>query len=308
VGLAEQERALFALVFDPSAREDFLADPRGALARLGVPAHEHEDFLSLSRFGLQVDARDREVVVLGRLARSFPLTISAVSAFDEGLARVRALVGVGHFAVPADERPARFGAALLACVSDLDGPTVAERGLLLAVARWEATLAHLGASARAAARQGEQKPEPASTDAPPADWEDRPLALAPYLAVVRMPVSLSELTRALLPCRAEALWAHVRQSPLPRDRVRRAAASKGEGWIALGRAVVVHASTTDAEVIHRTVELAAGFEAFLARIDGRRTARTLLQAFVSAGAPPRLVEGVRAGLLRLVREDMLRLR
>lgn len=307
MGLAEQEQALFALVFDPAVRAAFHAEPHATLARLGVPAHEHGDFLSLSHFGLDVDARDRELLVLARLVRSFPLTVAATSAFPGGVDLVKNLVGPAHFAVPVEERPARFGAELHQRLTSLDGPSSMEQDLLLALARWEATLAHLAASARTAASRGEIGPEQGTLDEPTADWQERPLALAPFLAVARFPVSLVELTRTLVPCRPEDLWARLLHAPLPRVRLQSALEAKGEGRLVLGRAVVVHASPTDSEVIHRTMEVAAGFEAFLAKIDGTRSARKLLQAFVGAGAPPAVVDGVRAGLHRLVQERMLRL-
>jgi hypothetical protein len=305
VGLAEQEKALFALVFDPVSRQAFHLDPGTTLDALGVPLEEHGVFLGLSHFGLDVDARDREFLVLSRLARSFPLTTSAFSAFEGGLELVRGLVGPTHFESPVESRPALFGAELRQAVDRLEGPSDEERELLGALADWEAALALVASSARSAAAHGELDAEPAEDVEVDSDWEQRALSLAPFLVATRFPVSLAALGGTIVPCRPEELWARLGSSPLPRARLADAVRPVDDGRLVIGRAVVARVSPTDSEVTHRTVELAAGFQAFLGRIDGKTSAAKLLDAFVRAGAPTSVVDGVRAGLYRLVEERML---
>ena len=53
------------------------------------------------------------------------------------------------------------------------------------------------------------------------------------------------------------------------------------------------------------MSLSAGFGAFLGRLDGRASADSLLAQFQQAGAPGQVVDSVRGGLLRLVRERAL---
>lgn len=304
MGLPEQERALLALVFDPDARAAFRADPDAALAALGVPPADRAEFKGLSLAGLEVDARDRELLVLARLAASFPLTLSALSAFPAGLDRARALAGPAHFARPVDERPVHFGEGLRRAVETLDGPGQGERSLLRALAQWESALAAIAASARREATAGTLGAEPPPGE-PLADWRDRPLALAPHVTLARFPVSLAALEKTLVPCSRAELWSRLARAPLPRTRLKEALAGQGEGRLVVGRAVVLRASPTDAEVAVRTLEVAPGFAAFLGRLDGTLSAAALLHQFTLAGAQGKVLEGVEAGLLRLVGERVL---
>jgi len=304
VGLREQERALLALVFDPAARAAFQVDPDAALAGLGVPPEDRAAFTGLSRAGLEVDARDRALLVLGRLAASFPMTLAALSAFPAGLDRARGLVGPAHFAHAVDERPVRFGEGLRAAVERLEGPGAGERSLLRALAQWECALAGVAAAARREATAGTLPAEPPAGE--PADgWKERPLRLAPHVTLARFPLSLAALEQALVPCARSELWARLQRAPLPRARLTEALASQGEARLVLGRAVVLRASPTDAEVGVRTLELSAGFGAFLGQLDGRRSAAALLEQFARAGAQGKVLEGVASGLHRLVREHAL---
>lgn len=304
MGLREQERALLALAFVPAARAEFRADPDSALARLGVPPADRADFAGLSLAGLEVDARDRALLVLGRLAASFPLTLSALSAFPSGLDCARALVGPAHFARPVDERPVHFGEGLRAGIERLEGPGPGERSLLRALAQWECALAGIAAAARHDTTAGTLAAEPPAEEPPPG-WKERPLSLAPHVTLARFPVSLAALERGLVPCSRGELWARLQHAPLPRARLKEALAGQGEGRLVLGRAVVLRASPTDSEVSVRTLEVAPGFAAFLGRLDGTLSAAALLRQFAHAGAQGKVLEGVEAGLQRLVRERAL---
>lgn len=304
MGLREQERALLALVFDPAARAAFKADRDAALAALGLPPEDRSAFAGLSWTGLEVDARDRALLVLGRLAASFPMTLAALSAFPAGLACAHALVGPAHFAHPVEERPARFGEGLREAIDTLEGPGPGERSLLRALVQWECALAGIAAAARREATVGTLPAEPAAAE-PPADWKARPLRLAPRVTLARFPLSLSTLEKALVPCARGELWARLQRAPLPRTRLKEALASQGDVRLVLGRAVVVRASPTDAEVVVRTLEVAAGFGTFMGGLDGRLSAEMLLQQFSQAGATGKVLAGVEAGLHRLVRERVL---
>jgi hypothetical protein len=305
VGLPEQERALLSLVFDADVRADFRADPHGALQRLGLPASDHGDFLALSRFGLELDARDRQNLVLSRLARSFPLTTSAASALPDGIALVRRLIRPAHFDVSALERPARFGMELVDAFARWRELPAPERDFVSALARAEMALAQAVCAARVAAHEGRTSTSTSPT-ALDDDWETRPLAFAPFVAVARLPRSHQELTRMLVPCAPEALWARLAHAPLPRPRLEAVLAAQGEGCVVVARAVVVRACRTDAEVGQRTLELAGGFAFLLGGIDGKSSAHSLLRSLRDIGAPPAVLDGVHASLRRLVHEGMIR--
>jgi hypothetical protein len=304
VGLREQERALLALVFDPVVRAAFHADADAALAGLGVPPEDRAAFAGLSRAGLEVDARDRLLLVMGRLAASFSMTLAALSAFPAGLARASALVDPAHFAQPVDERPVRFGDGLRHAIETVEGPGPGERSLLRALVQWEAALAAIAAAARREATAGTLAAEPPAEE-PLQGWRDVPLRLAPHVTLARFPLSLASLEKLLVPCAREQLWARLQRAPLPRARLNEALSGQGEGRLVVGRAVVLRASPTDAEVGVRTLELAAGFGAFLGRLDGTLSAAALLQQFARAGAQGQVLQGLEAGLHRLVRERVL---
>ncbi len=308
MGLAEQERALLALVFDAEVRRAFIADPRAALLQLGVPATDHDDFLTVSSFGLQIDARDRQLLVLSRLAKSFPLSVAATSAVPEGLALVKRLVGPAHFEVAVAERPARFGQALCHALTRHGDASVSddERGFLVSLARFETACAVASARARLAAQDAHARVEPTEAIVPPSTWLVAPLSLAPGVAVAKLPASPSLILRQLTGSTdVDALWAQLCQSPVPRSRLQQARQPQGEGVVVVCRAVITRASLTDAEVGQRTLELAGGFAFLLGGLDGRRSATTLLDSLGAVGAPRAVLDGVRESLLRLVREGMV---
>jgi len=305
VALEDQQCVLLKLVFDPAFRAAFLLDPDGALAPLPLTDDERRDFVEVNRFGVQVDARERDGLVVGRLVASYPLTVSALSAFAPGLECLGPLVGPQLFEAPAHVRPLQFGRGLLALVEE-HLPAGPEQSLTMALGQWELALAQGSSAVRALALSGELT----SAEAPTVlegDWAGVGLALAPFMAVAQLPMATAELTRLLCPCAPDKLYERLRRASLPKARLTELARAQGHGRLVLGRAVLKEASRCDAMVTHRVMEVAPGFAPLLGHLDGGQSLRTLLSGLSKAGAPDSVLEGFQDALEQLVTEGFLTL-
>ncbi len=305
MALEDQERVLLRLVFDPAFRVAFLQDPDAALAPLPLTPEERRDFVGLNRFGLQVDARERDGLVVGRLVASYPLTVSALSAFEPGLECLRPLAPPQLFDVPAHQRPPQFGMGLLALVQE-HLPAGPEQALALTLGHWELALAQAASEVRGLALSGEFT----SAEAPTVvegDWGSVALALAPFMAVAQLPMATAELTRRLCPCAPDKLYERLRGASLPRARLTELTRAQGHARLVLGRAVLREASRCDAIVTHRVMEVAPGFAPLFGHLDGTQSLHTLMAGLSKAGAPGAVLGGFQDALEQLVTEGFLTL-
>ena len=122
MSFAEQERALFDLLFDEPQRRAFLADPVKALLGYELSDAERADFAVVDAFGLETDAHLRRELIMQRLCRAFPLAFSIASSLPDGLERVRALVTKEHVRASAATRTARFGDLLCNFIANAAWP------------------------------------------------------------------------------------------------------------------------------------------------------------------------------------------
>src|SRR3954451_17742762 len=199
MSFAEQERALFDLLFDEGLRALFLKQPEQALASYELSDDERADFASVDAFGLETDAHLRRELIMHRLCRALPLSFSIVSSRADGLARVRKLVTRDHVRATAATRTARFGDLLRSFVLSDTFASERERSMCAAIVEVERSLARAAASLRERALAGEDMREKSAvssrtleraSEERPDDWLERPIAFAPFLCVALLPRSL----------------------------------------------------------------------------------------------------------------------
>jgi hypothetical protein len=304
MSFAEQERVLFDLLFDPRLLKAFLAEGADALASYALSDEERADFASIDRFGLETDARMRRDLMVQRLCRAFPLGFSIGSSLPEGLEQLRSLITPEHVRASASTRTALYGDALHAWFKRSDFASQREGALCLAILDFERGLAWAASSLRDRLLSGAPAGVPQGVK--PAAWDAQPLALAPSVCVALLPKPYSELMRSLCPVPPEQLWNRLSQAPLPAHRLSETLARE-QARLIVGRAVTTHASRCEVDVTHKIVELAQGFAPILHHVDGKRSARELMEQLRLAGADERLVDSVRTALGRLVDEGMLQL-
>lgn len=299
MALPDQEHFLLRLVFERPLREAFLKERASVLAASGLTDEEQQDFAALSGPGLEIDARDRTALVMGRLAASFPLTVAALSALPGGVQAMADAVDGGHFLAPLHLRPARFGEALGQLLPKLQ-PEEPERLFVAAIQGWETGLAATAGGVRKSAMEGGLPPPPKPQGAEPSKgWLRGRVRLAEHVVAATLPDSPEALTRQLCPFPPDALWTRIQRAPLPRSRLAEAAAVRGEGVVALARPEVVVAHRCEATVKQALVVLPGGFRFLLGALDGRASPEQLLAGLTSAGAPAALTTRVKGVLWTL---------
>ena len=84
MSFAEQERALFDLLFDTALRERFIKNDSIALTEYQLTTEELADFAVINPHGLALDANVRVDLILGQWCRTLPLTFSLLSSLKGG--------------------------------------------------------------------------------------------------------------------------------------------------------------------------------------------------------------------------------
>ena len=92
MSFAEQERALFDLLFDTALRERFIKNDSIALTEYQLTTEELADFAVINPHGLALDANVRVDLILGQWCRTLPLTFSLLSSLTGGLLLLRRFV------------------------------------------------------------------------------------------------------------------------------------------------------------------------------------------------------------------------
>lgn len=301
MSLAEQEAVLLDLLFDRALRDAFRREGPAVLAQRGLGPAECADFATVRVEALEMDARARTGFVLAQYCRSYPLSFSLLSSLPRGLELLRELVDAALLRLPPNERVGQFGMRLrdhLEAAGDAGGAR--PLALLRSIVEAELGMAWTAQLARAAALAGETTVVPAL----PADWLNRPLALAPLTSAAVLPRPYAELRRELSPCTGAELWRQLGRAPLS-AAARQAVLAQPDLRLLVARATVARASPCEPVAEHVTVELGEGFARLLPHVDGRRSVTALLAELRAAGGGDALLAGVLAGFRELARQGML---
>ena len=306
MSFAEQERALFDLLFDQPLRDDFCVRSTAALTGYELDSEELNDFIEIRPDGLKLDARLRADQILVHLCRQFPVTFSLVSSLTGGMELLRQLVNRQTMRCAPANRASRFGSQLqerlLQPSDSISFRNLADRNFYGAILAAELGMAWTGASLKTQALTGNT---PSVTANPiTADWSNQPLVLASHVAAVLIPQSYGALKTALCPVAAIGLWAHLSQNPTAASTVSAALAEESP-TLFISRAYISKLTRCEARIDHRTLELNDGFAPLLQQVNGKNSIQQILQKMVNVGASAQIVAGLKTGFEQLLESSII---
>ena len=313
MSFAEQERALFDLLFDCSLRENFCSDPGKALAAYDLDKQERTDFSTIRPDALQIDAKMRTYLLLAHWCKSYPLTFSLVSSLDGGIEILRQLVDTETMRLPPGERAATYGSRLREWLGEyrFDSPKEQagkEQAMILAILGaefgmvWAATTLKQAALNDELDQSGAAEKQYEQTDG----WSGRPIRFASYVCAVMFPQSYQQLKQALCPVVDSGLWKRISDSPLS-PRFVSDVLKQEDPRLLVTRAWISHPSRCEPTVEHKMVELSEGFAPLFQHVDGSMSVDAMLQQLQQVGAEDALLQGVKAGFQELLEQGMLEL-
>ena len=296
MSFAEQERALFDLLFDTPLREKFIKNPTSALTDYGLSKEELADFLVINPHGLALDAKVRVDLILGQWCRTFPLTFSLLSSLNGGLLLLRSLVDSHTMRRAPIERVVVFAQRLRQALIAKPAVALDELSLIVAILDAELGMATTSESLKKTILKGQYiEPEPIlTTDA----WSSQPVTLTSYISAALIPLSYAVLKKALCPCLGAELWRYLNKTPLlSADRQR--LWQQADARLLVAKAKVSTLSDSDPTIDHVTIELAEGFASLFEYVNGTMSVEQILQQLTQMGAPESLLQGIKSGFRQL---------
>ena len=296
MSFAEQERALFDLLFDTPLREKFIKNPTSALTDYGLSKEELADFLVINPHGLALDAKVRVDLILGQWCRTFPLTFSLLSSLNGGLLLLRSLVDSHTMRRAPIERVVVFAQRLRQALIAKPAVALDELSLIVAILDAELGMATTSESLKKTILKGQYiEPEPIlTTDA----WSSQPVTLTSYISAALIPLSYAVLKKALCPCLGAELWRYLNKTPLlSADRQR--LWQQADARLLVAKAKVSTLSDSDPTIDHVTIELAEGFASLFEYVNGTMSVGQILQQLTQMGAPESLLQGIKSGFRQL---------
>ncbi len=304
MSFAEQERALFDLLFDHPLRERFRKSSSAALADYALSEEERADFSAIRADALELDAYMRADFLLSHLCRAYPISFSLVSSLPGGLDLLRRLIDTRTMHTPPDERAPAFGARLRELLAAGLCNSAQEQAAVIAIVEAELGMAMTASALRQTAATGVVPPGPPALAA---RWLDQPVQLAAYVSAAVLPRSWPQLKSALCPCAETDLWAHLSGTPLPAS-VRTAALAQETPRLLLAQARITHRSACDVNIEHATLELSDGFAPLFAHVDGKTTVAGILAEMRRVGAQEGVLQGIQAAFRQVLETGMLELK
>ena len=296
MSFAEQERALFDLLFDTPLREKFIKNPTSALTDYGLSKEELADFSVINPHGLALDAKVRVDLILGQWCRTFPLTFSLLSSLNGGLLLLRSLVDSHTMRRAPIERVVVFAQRLRQALIAKPAVALDELSLIVAILDAELGMATTSESLKKTILKGQYiEPEPIlTTDA----WSSQPVTLTSYISAALIPLSYAVLKKALCPCLGAELWRYLNKTPLlSADRQR--LWQQADTRLLVAKAKVSTLSDSDPTIDHVTIELAEGFASLFEYVNGTMSVEQILQQLTQMGAPESLLQGIKSGFRQL---------
>lgn len=302
MSLAEQERAMFDLLFDAGLRQRFGEDRTAALQAYMLSPAEIQDFEAVRQEALAFDASLRSAILLAAIAKSLPLTFCGLSSFEGGVDRLRAVLDAVLVREAPIERPVQFAERLRAQLPQWPFADLHERTLMKAILDAEWGMAYTAAARRAAAVSGALTELPA--EPVPDDWLIQPVRLASFVSAGVLPQSWQQLTQDWCIADGSSLWRALQKTPLSLVR-RRTQLASPRPRLLLARAVVSTSSHCDPVIEHRTTDMPEGFATLFQYVNGENSVQSMLSGLQQAGAAPAMLEGVRVGFRQLLESGML---
>ncbi len=304
MSFAEQERALFDLLFDKVIRQQFCNDSVAALSDYDLDEAEIADFNQIRPDALVLDAKMRRNILLTHICRAFPISFAIVSSLNDGRSLLKNLVDTQTMRTSSLERSTVFGKRLRDELARFTFDAQAEQAMIIAILEAELAMALTGASLKREVLESGQKPGEILPVAE--DWSSRAIELAAHVGAVIIPQPYADLKRAFCIVSDTELWTHLGHSPVSKKLRNKVLQNEAPRLLVI-RARISHMSHCDPTVNHQTAELSDGFAPLFQHINGSMSVEQILAQLQQTGAPEQILQGVRAGFLRLLAFGMLKL-
>lgn len=303
MSFAEQERALFDLLFDTSLRQRFCQQSTTTLTGYDLNDSELADFKAIRLDAIDVDASMRRHLILSQICQQLPMTFSLLSSVHGGIKLLKELINVHTMSCQSAARISLFGTQLDKSLSRLPFDSVKEAEIVQAVLKTELGLVFASAMLRQHVLQYGAE-EATSTISMDADWKDTPVKLAAYVSVSVLPQSYNSLRQLLCPCVDTALWSRLSKSQHTSLVCKKIIANESIRLF-MARAYVRKMSRLEPVIDHQTIELSDGFAPLLQHINGTSSVTQIIQQLAAIGAPSNILSVVNSGFQQLVSKQML---
>lgn len=304
MSFAEQERALFDLLFDSDLRENFCKDATEALTAYELSELELADFAVIRADALVLDAKMRRNILLGHICRAYPVSFAIVSSLADGTALLKKLIDTTTMRTPSLQRPTLFGTRLRDELATYAFDIPAQQPLIIAILEAELAMAWTGTSLKREVLDTGQAP--AELIPVPTEWSSKAVKLAAFVGAAVIPYSYAELKRAFCAVADTELWTHLGHSPVSKA-LRKKTLAKEDPRLLVMRARINHMSHCEPTVDHQTIELSEGFAPLFQHVNGTASVDQILAQLKQAGAPGQILLGVHAGFQQLLEKGMLEL-
>ena len=301
MSFAEQERALFDLLFDAQLRAAFCREGPKALQNYVLDKKEQADFAAIRPDALVMDAAMRINLIMAHLGRDFPLSFSLLSSLENGPALLQKPLGPALIQTEPAQRPALYGQQLAAFVPQNAFADEQQYRAAMAIIAAETALCFSAARLRHALASGEQNPAIGVAE----NWQEKALSLGDYVSAFILPRPYQTLRQKLCPASGTALWQHLKKSPLPafmRDEI----LSVEESVFVLSQARVRTDSPTDPVIDYKTMALSRGYAPIFQYVNGSMSCKQILAHLQQAGAAEALLASVEHQLGELLQAGMIK--
>jgi hypothetical protein len=298
----EQERALFDLLFDSTVRNNFCKNSTAALNQYDLNQDELNDFTVIRPDALELDAKIRADLLLSHLCRSFPVSFSLVSSFENGLDVLKALIDVETMRTATIERATFYGRRIGDSLNSFSFSTPDEQAKISAILEAELGMAWTSASLkRELLENGQLHIKSTQLDQ---DWSNQNIKLAPYVCAAMIPESYEKLKELLNSGSECDLWRTLCKKPLAASR-RKKILEKDEPRLFIARAHVSHMSRCEPTIDQKTAELSEGFAPLFQHVNGTVSVEYILQQLKQIGAQEQMLQSIKATFKQLLESEML---
>ena len=320
MSFAEQERALFDLVFDQTLRDQFCADATASLTDYQLTDAELSDFGEIMPTGLQLDAALRVEQILGQFCHQLPVSFALVSALNGGIELLKKLVNTTTMLTPPVERATRYGQQLQQRLHEPDDGiyfgSPHQQAIICAIVDAEVALVWTAVSLKhqhfdEENHQTNSVITETLTDREtlaelPENWQKLPIEIGSNIVATLLPLSYATLKSALASREATLHWRHLARQPLTDTQLDEILSIEAP-TLFIARAYVSSLSRCEVRVDHLTVELNDGFAPLLQQVNGKNSVDQISKKLIDVGASDSIVAGVNSGFKQLLESAIIKL-
>lgn len=304
MSFAAQEQALFDLLFDEDFLEEFLQDKQGALELYGLSEDEIKDFDALRTDSVKLEAKMRKNMLLGQMVKHLPLSFALLSSFDNGFDVCRSIIRPYLVQMNGFHRLSVFANQLLLQIEDLKFFHQNDKVFVEKILNLESQM-----MLQAARLEDDSALDLIASLEPFSEEVARQkLHWANNVSAHSLPMGFSYLKEMLCEnLSAGELWVKLQKEPMEID-ARMELVLNMNNKLLVTKPFFQNESLTDREVSFKTIELIEGFEPLIQSINGRNSAKDLMQLYRAAGAEEQTIEQVEQGLKVLWENGLLQVR